>query len=159
MLDIANSFSHSLRSDAIGDDEWSFFLSYNQTQLSPSVPKNSSRMILQDFEPFPKGFDSNYDSYGLSKQINCTFANWCFISCSLTTQNIMKCLFYYKYLSQLQTESILKRSAGKRLSEPGRYKAHSHNFLIIRKFWILSILNTDRSCKNVCFKYTRYTFR
>ena len=63
-------------------------------------------------------------------------------------------VFYYKYLSQLQTGSILKRSAGKKLSEPGRYKVHSHNFFI-RKFWILSILNTHRSCRNVWIKYLK----
>ena len=40
--------------------------------------------------------------------------------------------------------SIPKRSAGKKLSEQGRYKDRSHNFFM-RKFQIVSILNTDRS--------------
>ena len=57
-------------------------------------------------------------------------------------------------LSQLQTGSILKRSACKMLSEPGLYIIHSHNFFI-RKFWIPSMLNNDRSCRNVCFKYIK----
>ena len=56
----------------------------------------------------------------------------------------MSCLLHYKYLIQLQTGSILKRSAGKEQSEPGRYIDSLLNFFI-RKFWILSILNTDRS--------------
>ena len=49
---------------------------------------------------------------------------------------------------------ILGRSASKRLSEPGRYKVHSYN-LFMRKFWILSLLNAHRSCRNVCFKYIK----
>jgi len=55
-------------------------------------------------------------------------------------------MFYYKYLIQLQAGSILKLSAHKKLSEPGQYKDRSHKFFIW-KFWILSILNTDRSGK------------
>ena len=60
-----------------------------------------------------------------------------FISCSYNPElDVMK-------LNQLQTGSILERSAGKKQS-PGRYEDRSYNFFI-RKFWILSILNTDRS--------------
>ena len=40
----------------------------------------------------------------------------------------MQSLLYYKYLIQLQTGSILKRSAGKKQSEPGRYKDRLHTF-------------------------------
>ena len=67
-----------------------------------------------------------------------------FISSFHTTRNSTECLFCYKYLFQLRAGSILKRSADKNLSETGRYQDRSHKFFI-RKFWVLSILNTDRS--------------
>ena len=50
----------------------------------------------------------------------------------------------YKQKHSLTDGSIPKRSASKKLSEPGRYKDRSHNFFM-QKFWIVSILNTDKS--------------
>ena len=82
------------------------------------------KMILHDFEQFPKGLDWKYYCYGFKAAI--------------VQINLM----------------ILGRSASKRPSEPGRYKVHSCNFFM-RKFWILSLLNTDRSCRNICFKYIK----
>ena len=48
-----------------------FFFSQNQAQLSPYLPRCRSRMILQDFERFPKGFVWKYDCYVPSKQLSC----------------------------------------------------------------------------------------
>ena len=68
-------------------------------------------------------------------------------SCRNSTQ-----MFMLLFLFHLQAGSILKRSPDKNeLSEPGRYKDRSHIFFI-RKFWILPILNNDRSGKFV-YKY------
>jgi len=60
----------------------------------------------------------------------------------------------YKYLFQLQAGSILNRSAGKKLSEPGRHKDRSYKFFI-RKFRIPSILNTDRTGRFALHVQTR----
>ena len=58
------------------------------------------RMILQNFEQFPKGLDWKYYCYGFKAAI--------------VQINLM----------------ILGRSASKRLSEPGRYKVHSYNLFM-----------------------------
>ena len=102
--------------------------SYNQAQHSLNVPKYFSRIILQDFERFPKDFDWKYACYvptkhPSSKQIG-TFSH--------TTRNKI-CLSHCKQLFQLQMEIEIfisyksgfldmfrKRSAGKKPSKPNR---------------------------------------
>ena len=71
----------------IGEYTEVLYLLYNQAQPPPNVPKNTVWMILQDFEWFPKGFDKKYDCYRPIMQIDCTFANWYFISCFHTIWN------------------------------------------------------------------------
>ena len=106
---------------------------YNQAQPPPNVPKNRVWMILQDFEWFAKGFDKKYDCYTLTGLQSAYRANRLHI-CKLIfyfmfSHNLeLNVTFVYKYFSQLQTGLILKRSAGKKLSETGWYKVHSHNF-------------------------------
>ena len=67
------------------------------------------------------------------------------------SNNLNRC---YRHLETGRIDSKTALLASKKLSEPSRYKVNSHHFFI-RKFWILSMLNTDRSCRNVCLKYIK----
>ena len=130
---------------------FSSFFSYNQVQPSLNVRKYSSRMILHNSERFPKGFYWKSDCYVPSKQLDDYFMFW-----YNPEPNVLFVLL--QYLIQLQTGSSLKSSAGKKKSEPGRYKDRSHSFFI-RKFWTLSISNQTQ-IRNVCFTYmTRFMKR
>ena len=73
------------------------------------------------------------------------------IRCSGMFQNV-PCSWFYRRPFQIDVLFHVFVQPGtqcKKLceSEPGRCKVHSHNFFI-RKLCILSILNTDRSCRN-----------
>ena len=79
--------------------------------------------------------------------MKCTFANLCLFLVFIQPGTQCKCLFYYKYLIQLQTGSILKRSDGKKQSEAGQYKDRSRNFFLD------SFSIKYRQIRNVCFSF------
>ena len=90
-LDIAELFSHALRSDANWwVDRVLYFFRIYQAQVSLDVAKDCYWMILHDFERFPKGFDWNTIAMCLQSSYRANQMYICKLSLYIWIQNRMQ---------------------------------------------------------------------